>query len=291
MKYDITINEADTVDVTTLTWGSSITESECGDKPTTVGDTSYEMTSTFTEHDGQPACESVATGVPISEINSSDGAQMTVNHNGDIYAVDIEVGNVSEQVQSYGELSGEDYSDFQASLTLSFPGKVTEATGNSPDVSGNSVTWNLMEENGSLHAEGKDAPGLPLLWIGIGLVVILVVGGVILAVMMSRKKKAGAVAGPSFPVQGVPGQPGFGPQAPQQFGQPGQPGFGQQQFGQPGQPGFGQQQFGQPGQPGFGPQAPQQFGQAPQGHAPGQYGQGGYGQQNPQQPGNPNGLY
>ena len=250
MKYDITINEADTVDVTTLTWGSSVTESECGDKPTTVGDTSYEMTSTFTEHDGQPACESVATGVPISEINSSDGAQMTVNHNGDIYAVDIEVGNVSEQVQSYGELSGEDYSDFQASLTLSFPGKVTEATGNSPDVSGNSVTWNLMEENGSLHAEGKDSPGLPLLWIGIGLVVILVVvGGVILAVMMSRKKKSGAVAGPSFPVQGVPGQPGFGQQAPQQFGQ------------------------------------------APQGHAPGQYGQGGYGQQNPQQPGNPNGLY
>lgn len=288
LKYDVTVNDNDTVDVTALSWGDKITEKDCGDTPVTIGSTSHEMTSTFTEHDGQPACESVATGVPIADINAAEDAQMTVNHNGGVYSIDIEVGDVAGQVASYEEMTGESHSDLQTTLTLTFPGKVTEATGNSPDVSGNSVTWNLMEEKGSLHAEGKDSAGLPLLWIGVGLVVVLAIVGVVVAITMSRKKKAGAVAGPAFPVQGVPGQPGFGPQGSQQFGQPAaQPGFGQQFPQQPGQqPGQPPQGYS-PGQPGYG----QQPGQPPQGSGPGQYGQPGYGQQNPQQPGSPNGLY
>ncbi|MCL3777770.1 MULTISPECIES: hypothetical protein [unclassified Actinomyces] len=298
LKYDVTIHEGETVDFSFLAWGSEVTEDSCDDE-STMSDSGYEMTSTFTEHDGQPACQSVAKDLPLSEVNS-EGSPLQVTHKGDLYLVSFEAGDTSSQVDSYEELAGEEFSDFEATLTMTFPGKVTQASGNA-EISGNTVTWNLMEESGTLHAEGKDSAGLPLTWI-IGILVgVLAVAGVIVGVVLvSRKKKAPAGAVPAYPAQGYApqyGQPGQQPQAPQGYGQPGQQ-YGQpaQGYGQPGaqpapqsfapqQPGQAPQGYGQPSQqaapPSFAPQQPEQpsqgYGQAPQG-----YGQSA-------QPGSPDG--
>ena len=134
------------------------------------------------------------------------------------------------------------YGEMEVSVSVTFPGRVTEASGNA-EKKGNTVTWtNVLDEKGSLHAVGKDSAGLfgvPWLWIIVGgavvLVVILVV--VILVAKSGKKKKPAA-----------PGAPG---------GYPGQP-MGYAQFGQqpynPQQPGYPQQQY--PGQPGQNPQQP-----------------------------------
>ncbi|WP_174721973.1 LppM family (lipo)protein [Actinomyces qiguomingii] len=133
-----------------------------------------------------------------------------------------------------------------ASLTVTFPGKVTEAD-DGAKISGNKVSWDNVVDNGSIRAVGKDSPGSGMLpWIIIGVVVLAAAAGAVIAVVVRNKKKANPAAGyPGAAYQ--PGQPGYG--APQQP-QPGQPYVAQPQPGQPGQPGYGAPQQPQPGQPG-----------------------------------------
>ena len=157
MKYDITIHEGETVDVSVLMWGSGLSEEMCS-QDSTLSDTGYAMTSTFTEHDGQPACESSATGLTLSQVNG-EGDDIRITHEGGLYVLDADLGDVGGQASSYAELDSEGSSDFESTLTVTFPGEVTEASGNAV-ISGRSVTWNLLEDSGALHAEGKDSARL-----------------------------------------------------------------------------------------------------------------------------------
>ena len=175
-------------------------------------------------------------------------------------------------------------------VSVTFPGKISRVSGDGTR-SGNTATWKHAErEIESLEATGKDSPGLPWLWITIGVIaVILIGGGVILAVALTTRRKkrsldpfgTGAV-GPyshpqmhpqmhaQMPPPGVQGMPQPGSQQPG-YAQPAHPGFPQPGVQGPPQPGPQQPGYAQPGmqgipqpgppQPGYAqPSAPQQPG-------------------------------
>ncbi|MDO4900932.1 hypothetical protein [Actinomyces sp.] len=151
------------------------------------------------------------------------------------------------------EATADAFSEYdEASLAVTFPGKVTRADDNAK-ISGNQVSWDDVVTLSSIRAAGKDSPGSGILpWIIIGVVVLAaIVGGVIAVVVSRNRKRFNPAAGypgaqPQYgqPAYGAPQQPGYQPQ-------PGQPGYGvTQQPGaqpQPGQPDYS----AQPQQPGY----------------------------------------
>ena len=278
-KYDLTIH-GDTVDQSILMWDSKdqMTESDCsedglsrsGVNPASDVPEGVEVKYNFTQHDGHPACEIKATNIPLSQFNgqsSSSGSSgsLKITHENGHYDVTVPLNDTSDSDQQEMKQAGVEFS-----VSITFPGRVTEASGNA-EKKGNTVIWaKVLDEKGSLHAVGEDSAGLfgvPWLWIIVGgavvLVVILVV--VILVARSGKKKKPAAPGAPG----GYPGQPMGYPQPGQQpYNPQQQPGYPQQGA----QPGYPQQQY--PGQPGQNPQQPYN----PNGQ-PGQ------------QPYNPNGQY
>ena len=275
-KYDLTIH-GDTVDQSILMWDSKdqMTESDCsedglsrsGVNPASDVPEGVEVKYNFTQHDGHPACEIKATNIPLSQFNgqsSSSGSSgsLKITHENGHYDVTMPLGEMDDtQRQQMTQL----YGDMEVSISITFPGEVTEASGNA-EKKGNIVTWaNVLDEKGSLHAVGKDSggvlsgsvAGVPWLWIIVGAVVVLVIIVVIVLVVRSGKKKQTAPGGYPGQPMGYAPQPGQQPYSPQQY--PAQ---------QPGYP----QQGAQPVSP-------------PQQQSPGQPGQ------NPQQGYNPNGQY
>ena len=175
-----------------------------------------------------------------------------------------------------------------AEVSITFPGKVSRVSGDGTR-SGNTATWKHAErEIESLEATGKDSPGLPWIWITIGvLVVVLVGGGIILAVALTtRQKKKRSLEPFGTGTVGPYSHPQMHPQAHTQMPQPGYaqpapPGFPQPGMQGPPQP--GPQQPGPP-QPGYTqPGAPQQPGPPQPGYA-----QPSAPQPNPPQSGPPN---
>ena len=261
-KYDLTIH-GDTVDQSILMWDSKdqMTESDCsedglsrsGVNPASDVPEGVEVKYNFTQHDGHPACEIKATNIPLSQFNgksSSSGSSgsLKITHENGHYDVTMPL---SEMDDSQRQQMTQLYGDMEVSISITFPGEVTEASGNA-EKNGNTVTWaNVLDEKGSLHAVGKDSggvlsgsvAGVPWLWIIVGAVVVLVIIVVIVLVVRSGKKKQTAPGG-------YPGQPmGYAPQPGQQPYNPQQPGY-PQQGAQPVYP--PQQQY--PGQPGQNPQ-------------------------------------
>ncbi|VEG73546.1 LppM family (lipo)protein [Actinomyces slackii] len=104
-------------------------------------------------------------------------------------------------------------SDQRASISVSFPGEVTQADGGTVD--GTTVTLDSLGHT----VRGKESSGFPWLSLGLGLVVLLAVGGGVAGVLVSQNKKkkaaAAAQAGGYIP-QPFPGQY---PQAPGQYPQ------------------------------------------------------------------------
>ena len=279
MKTDLTIH-GDTVDQTVLIWDSSDQMSEADCSKDSMSDAGVSQAKdaqyTFTKHDGHPACEIKATNIPLSQFDGKGGQSgqdaaegaIKITHENGQYDFTMPLGEMDDSQQQQMKQSG-----VEVSVSVTFPGKVTEASGNA-EKKGSTVTWaNVLDEKGSLHAVGKDSAGLfgvPWLWIIVGgavvLVVILVV--VILVAKSGKKKKPAAPGAPGAP-GGYPGQPMGYPQPGQQpYNPQQQPGYPQQGA----QPGYPQQQY--PGQPGQNPQQPYN----PNGQ-PGQ------------QPYNPNGQY
>ena len=265
-KYDLTIH-GDTVDQSILMWDSKdqMTESDCsedglsrsGVNPASDVPEGVEVKYNFTQHDGHPACEIKATNIPLSQFNgqSSSGSSgsLKITHENGHYDVTMPLGEMDDsQRQQMTQL----YGDMEVSISITFPGEVTEASGNA-EKKGNIVTWaNVLDEKGSLHAVGKDSggvlsgsvAGVPWLWIIVGAVVVLVIIVVIVLVVRSGKKKQTAPGGYPGQPMGYAPQPGQQPYSPQQYPaqQPGYP----QQGAQPVYP--PQQQY--PGQPGQNPQ-------------------------------------
>ena len=261
-KYDLTIH-GDTVDQSILMWDSKdqMTESDCsedglsrsGVNPASDVPEGVEVKYNFTQHDGHPACEIKATNIPLSQFNgqsSSSGSSgsLKITHENGHYDVTMPL---SEMDDSQRQQMTQLYGDMEVSISITFPGEVTEASGNA-EKNGNTVTWaNVLDEKGSLHAVGKDSggvlsgsvAGVPWLWIIVGAVVVLVIIVVIVLVVRSGKKKQTAPGG-------YPGQPmGYAPQ-------PGQQPYSPQQYPAQ-QPGYPQQQYpGQPGQQGYNPNGP-----------------------------------
>ena len=267
-KYDLTIH-GDTVDQSILMWDSKdqMTESDCsedglsrfGVNPASDVPEGVEVKYNFTQHDGHPACEIKATNIPLSQFNgqsSSSGSSgsLKITHENGHYDVTMPLGEMDDtQRQQMTQL----YGDMEVSISITFPGEVTEASGNA-EKKGNIVTWaNVLDEKGSLHAVGKDSggvlsgsvAGVPWLWIIVGAVVVLVIIVVIVLVVRSGKKKQTAPGGYPGQPMGYAPQPGQQPYSPQQYPGQQQPGY-PQQGAQPVYP--PQQQY--PGQPGQNPQ-------------------------------------
>ena len=270
-KYDLTIH-GDTVDQSILMWDSKdqMTESDCsedglsrsGVNPASDVPEGVEVKYNFTQHDGHPACEIKATNIPLSQFNgksSSSGSSgsLKITHENGHYDVTMPL---SEMDDSQRQQMTQLYGDMEVSISITFPGEVTEASGNA-EKKGNIVTWaNVLDEKGSLHAVGKDSggvlsgsvAGVPWLWIIVGAVVVLVIIVVIVLVVRSGKKKQTAPGGYPGQPMGYAPQPGQQPYSPQQYPAQ-QPGYPQQGA----QPGYPQQQYpGQPGQQGYNPNGP-----------------------------------
>ena len=270
MKTDLTIH-GDTVDQTVLIWDSSDQMSEADCSKDSMSDAGVSQAKdaqyTFTKHDGHPACEIKATNIPLSQFDGKGGQSgqdaaegaIKITHENGQYDFTMPLGEMDDSQQQHMKQSG-----VEVSVSVTFPGKVTEASGNA-EKKGSTVTWaNVLDEKGSLHAVGKDSAGLfgvPWLWIIVGAAVVLVVIIVVVIIVAKSGKKKSAAPG------GYPGQP-------MGYAQPGQQPYNPQQGAQPGYP----QQY--PGQPGQNPQ--QGYNPNGQPGQPGQPGQQGY---------NPNGQY
>ena len=136
-------------------------------------------------------------------------------------------------------------------VSVTFPGKVSRVSGDGTR-SGNTATWKHVErETGSLEATGKDSPGLPWLWITIGVIaVILIGGGVILAIALTTRQKKRQIEPFGTGTVGPYSHPQMHPQMPQAgYAQPAHPGFPQPGVQGPPQPGPQQPGYTQPGAP------------------------------------------
>ena len=260
MKTDLTIH-GDTVDQTVLIWDSSDQMSEADCSKDSMSDAGVSQAKdaqyTFTKHDGHPACEIKATNIPLSQFDGKGGQSgqdaaegaIKITHENGQYDFTMPLGEMDDSQQQQMKQSG-----VEVSVSVTFPGKVTEASGNA-EKKGSTVTWaNVLDEKGSLHAVGKDSAGLfgvPWLWIIVGAAVVLVVIIVVVIIVAKSGKKKSAAPG-GYPGQPMGyAQPGQQPYNPQQGAQPGYP---QQYPGQPGQsPQQGYNPNGQPGQQGYNP--------------------------------------
>ena len=136
-------------------------------------------------------------------------------------------------------------------VSVTFPGKVSRVSGDGTR-SGNTATWKHVErETGSLEATGKDSPGLPWLWITIGVIaVILIGGGVILAIALTTRQKKRSLEPFGTGTVDPYSHPQMHPQMPQPgYAQPAHPGFPQPGVQGPPQPGPQQPGYTQPGAP------------------------------------------
>ena len=136
-------------------------------------------------------------------------------------------------------------------VSVTFPGKVSRVSGDGTR-SGNTATWKHVErETVSLEATGKDSPGLPWLWITIGVIaVILIGGGVILAIALTTRQKKRSLEPFGTGTVGPYSRPQMHPQMPQPgYAQPAHPGFPQPGVQGPPQPGPQQPGYTQPGAP------------------------------------------
>ena len=190
------------------------------------------------ESGGRPTC--TFTGKEkISESND------LIEHVGDEYVFDTESGDLSR---------ADDDLDF--SLSVTFPGKVTNSDGGKID--GTTVTF---KEPGEYRVTGKDTPAFPWVWVILGVLVVAAAGGGAFWYLNNRKKAtqqqmyqvpptadagyalgqppspapgqapapgsvpppASAPTGPDYVQQGHDGAAGPGPVVPPSDNQPGSP--------------------------------------------------------------------
>lgn len=228
VKQDYTIDKDGTVDVTYTMWDDSgsgyLTRDSCS-ASNDAGPTGGSITYVYSENDeGGPTCTMKAKDLPLSSFDGSAEGLPTITHQDRQYTFTQQVGAMAQAGQT--PMS----SATDISVTVTFPGKASEASG-SATKDGRTVTWSdVSTETASLRAVGGDGSTSPLTWVALGLLlVLLVAGGLVLAVVLTRRnrRRAGAAVGAQY---GAPaGTPGVGPYT----GQPGAP-YGGPTSGAPG---------------------------------------------------------
>ncbi|MCT1458055.1 hypothetical protein M3G03_00600 [Aestuariimicrobium sp. p3-SID1156] len=246
-ENEVTVGADISVDSATASAGKVTKDTICG--------STKEMEKDFNNVKSEPYEEGGRLGCKVSGTTSlakmNDGKGMTIHKTDDGWELKWDNSGMKQK-------SSSSLFSFDQSMSVTFPGKVTEQDG-SGKVQGRTITWTSgPDTNDDLWAKAKDK-GFPILPVLLGVAALAALGA--LAWFLMNRKKPQQPSGY--------GQPGYG--APQQFGQP-QP-YGQQPYSQP------QQGYGQP-QQGYGQQPPQQYGQPPQGYGQPQQ---GYGQQQPPQ--------
>lgn len=189
ISFDITINSDDTYSLKMVFIDRSstprITQDQCSIESFSSGGTRLSNgTAEFTEEDGMRTCK-VTGSEPISQTKG------LITHEDDEYVVDT------------SDFAGSD--EVRMSLTVTFPGEVTESDGGT--VTGNSVSFDSI---GGHVVRGQDSPsGIPWLWIILGVIGVLVIAGAIVAIVLLGRRKAGAAAGDAagLPPSAAP-QPG-----------------------------------------------------------------------------------
>lgn len=240
---DITINKDDTYDYKVAVARNEKNSSSSEDlkescEESTGSGSLANAKATYSESGGRPTC--TFTGKEkISESND------LIEHVGDEYVFDTESGDLSR---------ADDDLDF--SLSVTFPGKVTNSDGGKID--GTTVTF---KEPGEYRVTGKDTPAFPWVWVILGVLVVAAAGGGAFWYLNNRKKAtqqqmyqvpptadagyapgqppspapgqapapgsvpppASAPTGPDYVQQGHDGAAGPGPVVPPSDNQPGSP--------------------------------------------------------------------
>ena len=221
LSYEFEIHENKTVDITMTQKGDDVgSKSNCSSDniEDSLGD---DVKVSVKSGDGGDSCTVTIKGLTLKKFNNNTPAEIT--HEDDSFTFEMSASSLQ-------------YYD-QVTVKVTFPGKVSEVSGDGKK-SGSTATWNnAQDETEDLKAEGADH-GSPLFTILIVIVVIAAIGGGVAAFIIIGQKRAKA---------GI--APGAGMGQPQQPGYPGQPGVAPQPGpGYPGQP--------QSGQPGYNPQQP-----------------------------------
>ena len=156
-KVDLTLNEDNTIDGTMLIAvqsgvGDSLGMSDDELLGQLTSDSSDQFEGATTEdynQDGYIGKVTTFTNQPLDAFSSSgDGSDIAITREGDLFIVDGTWNTDDANTQ------GVDLATLGAEFTFSvtFPGGVTESNGT---VSGNTVTWNLLDPPDTIHAEGK----------------------------------------------------------------------------------------------------------------------------------------
>ncbi len=196
-KVDLTLNEDNTIDGTMLIAiqsgvGESLGMSDDDLLGQLTTDTSDQFDGATTEdysQDGYIGKVTTFTSQPLDAFSgTSDGSDIAITREGDLFIVDGTWDTQSADTQ------GVDLATLGAEFTFSvtFPGGVTESNGT---VSGNTVTWNLLDPPDTIHAKGKATEGgLPWLLIILAIVAIAVIAAVVTTLLVVRKRRRGAEA-------------------------------------------------------------------------------------------------
>ncbi|QPK81467.1 hypothetical protein G7Y41_00930 [Schaalia sp. ZJ405] len=188
-KINISVNADDTADVSVLGWYSNDFISDLGgsDNPLSP-DTLLESVCSldnldanglkewrsllpsgsdvdvsFTSYEGQPACEMKVTRTPLSDFGADEHSATLTHENGQ-YVYTVPAVFTAEELQQQKDALAPlmDMYPFTSSLSVTFPGPVTEASG-SGRIEGNTVTWDnfLFSEEvaGGYRAVAKDGKG------------------------------------------------------------------------------------------------------------------------------------
>ena len=160
------------------------------------------------EYDIKTEGDTCIIGVYGVGIDDMSGGSLTIKHRDDVFAVNMSDFNSFDDYES-------------TSLTMIFPGKVTDADSNAK-VDGNTASWSNVVSLGSARAEGKDVPdptptpnnngqnqaqggdedGEPPLWplwILLGAVAVVAVTATVVVYAMNNSKKNQLAAQDAYP--------------------------------------------------------------------------------------------
>ena len=232
-QIGFTIHDDDTFELTMLVWddtgSGTLTKDTCTESA--MGGSSglpsgTKPTYTFTDHNGAPACEVKTAKAPISSGNKD----LTITHADGRYTFLMShsaIENMKKDPQTAAALNL-----FPVELRVTFPGEVTEVSGNGTK-EGNTAVWKAAnKETSELRAVGADKGGSAVLWIVLGVVGALVVVGVIVAVVVAsrRRSKRQAAAQAAYPSRYAPQQGYSQPAAQGDYQQPDQSAYQPPQY-------------------------------------------------------------
>ena len=141
VSYEFEIHENETIDITQVRRGEGLgSESSCNSDDIGDGfdDDGTEIT---VEGNGGNSCTITVRGISLRELNNSIGA--SIAHENDSFTFTM---------QAFRRR----YADIQITVRVTFPGSVSEVSGDGKK-SGNTATWeNAQSETSSLTAKGAD---------------------------------------------------------------------------------------------------------------------------------------